>query len=277
MIPKTKLHVLSLLLPLLLAAKLVAATENYISTKLPTLDSIPPIRQIGVQIQASISPSGNIITSTGKYHLQSRLQSLFGAGVNYQLNFDNYLSLIYGVQINLLSTNYYLHIPDSDLSGFLSTGGAPQIEDKQVYYKIAFPVMLSYRFLQKVDGYYSLNAGFKVNYSGFSPDENTSTQIADTNYKLQNIFTGKFSSDNNKKPWVTFCAGVARSVHLNSTGDLSIGLMFELSLTKFIKGNYTITVPNQPVTTGSYTVKGSCAGISLLYILPKHERKDRIS
>lgn len=161
MIPKTKLHVLSLLLPLLLAAKLVAATENYISTKLPTFDSIPPIRQIGVQIQASISSNGNIITSTGKYHLQSRLQSLFGAGVNYQLNFDNYLSMIYGVQINLLSTNYYLHIPDSDLSGFLSTGGAPQIEDRQVYYKIVLPVMLSYRFLQKANGYYSLNAGFK--------------------------------------------------------------------------------------------------------------------
>jgi hypothetical protein len=182
--------------------------------------------------------------------------------------------MIYGAEIHLLSTNYFLHIQDNELLGFLSTGGAPQIQDKEVYFKIALPVLLSYRLGKREKGGYSLTAGIKVNYSGFSSDLSTSTQIVDASFQRETIFRGEFKSSNDKRPWVTFAAGIGKNIYLRGKSALSVALLFELSRTNFIKGTYTITVPNQTVTTGSYAVRASSVGIGVQYKLP-YFKKDR--
>lgn len=45
-----------------------------------------------------------------------------------------------------------------------------------------------------------------------------------------------------------------------------IGFAFELSTAKFIKTDYGITIPNKPITLGSYAVTGSCFGLNVEYI-----------
>lgn len=237
------------------------------------LDSILPHYDIRFQIQASLLRNANIINLQGKYSLQSRQQSAYSAGLHYQLNLDSSLNIEYGFEVNFTSSNYYLHIPDSELPGFLSTSGAPQIEDKQVYYRIAIPVSLSRKIAHTKQGFYSLQAGIKFNYSGFSNDETTSVQLGDSSFQLTTIFRGEFQSNNNKKPWITFFGAISKNFYLRNRGLLALGLSLELSRTKFIKGSYQIIIPNQLESIGEYSVTGSGIGLSMQYIFPKKGKK----
>jgi hypothetical protein len=245
------------------------------SSKLLAKDSVPPAYLIGVEMQASILPKGIISTIEGNYHLQSRIQSSFSLGLNYEVILDNSFNMTYGLQVNLTNSNYYLHIADNQLPGFLRTKGAPQIEDKQNYFKVAFPVLISYHFPYSKTSDYAIKAGLKLNYSGFSGDERVTTQLADTNYQFYTIFNGAFTSNNNQKPWVTYIGAIAKSLHLKNGAVLSIQLLAELGRTRFIQGNYQIIVPNQLPTTGAYSVPGSSFGIGVQYAIARSRKKHR--
>lgn len=88
---------------------------------------------ISIQIRAGIQPLPPIKTFEGDYHLQSTRQTSFSAGFNYQINRDSLWEISTGIDVILNRSHYFLHIPDEDLKGFLSTGGAPQIENKEVF------------------------------------------------------------------------------------------------------------------------------------------------
>lgn len=240
-------------------------------------DSIPPHHYIGVQIQACAMPGGSINTTAGNYHLHSKLQSCFSAAFVYQVNLGDRWSMNYGLQLNVISTNYYLLVPDSDLPGYPGSEQAPQIWDKQAYFKIALPVLLSYNFLFNKRGFYSARTEIKLNYSGFSPDERIGMSIADSNRQSTQIFSGDFTSNNNEKPWLSYVGSISKTLLLKNHGLFSIGLFAEVSTTDFIKGDYQVTIPNQPVTTGLYTVNGSCAGISFQYLFPQHRKLSKSS
>lgn len=240
-------------------------------------DSIPPHHYIGVQMQAGAVPGGSINTITGNYHLHSKLQSCFSAAFVYQVNLGYRWSMNYGLQITVLSTNYYLLIPNSDLSGYPGSNEAPQIWDKQAYFKVALPVLLSYNCLFNKKGLYSARAGIKLNYSGFSLDERVGMSIVDSNRQSTEIFSGDFTSNNNKKPWLSYVGSISKTLLLKNHGLFSIGLFAEVSTTDFIKGDYQVTIPNQPVTEGRYTTNGSCAGISVQYLFPQHRKLSKSS
>lgn len=232
-------------------------------------DSILPHHYFGVILEAAPLPKGNISTITGNYRLNSRLQSSFSAGFIYQVNLDYKWNIRYGLELNVMNTNYYMHIPDTDLRGYPSTSGAPQIEDKQVYFKLSLPILLTYNFSFSKCGFYSIHAGGKINYSGLSSDETTNVQMVDYSGQFTTLFSGDFASNNNNKPWISYVGNASKTFLLRNGGLFSIDLFGELSFTKFIRGNYQILVPNKPVSDGTYSVNGSCIGISLQYLFPK--------
>jgi hypothetical protein len=231
-------------------------------------DSILTRHNIGVTVQTALLPPGKMETTTGNYYLQSKPQLSFSAAFIYKVNLGYKWSVDYGAEFNVISTNYYLHIPDADLPGYPSPEGAPQIQDKQAYFKTALSALLSYNFLFNEQAFWSARLGAKLNYSGFSADERIGAFIADTNRHLTKIFTGEFTSNNNKKPWISYVGGFSKSKRLHNDGLFSIGLFAELSTTNFIRGNYQITVPNKPVTDGKYSVNGSGIGLSFQYLFP---------
>lgn len=246
-------------IPLLFLTTVSAFAQN---TSRIISDSISPRHNIGFRIEAAPLQRGTI-TTTGGYKMKSRIQSSFSGGFVYQVNLDDQWNISYGIELNLTNTNYYLHIPDSELKGYPSTEGAPQIEDKQAYFKLSLPVLLSRNFLSNKKRFYSIRGGGKINYSSFSADERTYTQIADSSGQLTNIFTADFTSRNNGKPWLTYIVAVSRGYVLKGGSKFSIEVFAELSTVKFIKGHYEITVPNQPISEGTFSVKGSCIGVSL--------------
>jgi hypothetical protein len=211
---------------------------------------------IGIQIKACALPKANINTIEGTYQLKSSLQSSFSIGMNYLVNRNSLWGINSGLHMNITKRNFFIHIPDNDLKGFLSTEGAPQIEDKEVFFKLVVPLTVVRNLKFNNRSFWNLKAGINLNYSGFSSDETITTSIADTNYQLKDIFNGNFNSNNNKKPWITFVLSSSKIIFLKNNNLLSVELFFEYSKTDFLKGEYEITIPDKPVTRGTYAVTG---------------------
>ena len=228
---------------------------------------------IGIQTNACVLPNANIKTIEGNYHLRSALQSSFSIGVNYQQNFTRLWGFGSGLRLDIIKRNFFLHIPDSDLPGYLSTEGAPQIESKEIYPRLVVPIKIIRNFNYNDRGFWDLSAGINVNYSGFSEDVTITTSIADSNFQLKRIFYGDFTSDNNKKAWITFNLGTAKSMILKNNNLFAVGIFFEWSFTDFIEGEYEITVPNKPLTRGIYKISGSLLGLSIKYAFTGINRK----
>lgn len=220
---------------------------------------------LSLQINGSVLPRGNIKTIEGNYHLRSKLQSSFAVGADYQFNLSNFWSCISGIHINLTKTNFFLHIPDSDLPAFLSTNGAPQIEEKEVNFRLMIPFKMVRRMYIKKNGFWDVKAGFILNYSGFNSDALITTSLADTNYMQQNIFYGNFKGDNNKKPWLNLIVSTSKNYLLKNNNLIAFELFVELSNIDFLKGDYEITIPDKPTTKGRYSVNGSGVGLSMRY------------
>jgi hypothetical protein len=235
-----------------------------------TTDSIPPRHYFAFRVESGVLVEKPVTTLTGNYQLQSKPQGSFSGGFIYQLNMSRRWNTSYGLLLNIVSANYYLHIPDSDLKGFPSTGGAPQILDKQVYYRASVPVFLTYNFKFSNKGFYGLHAGGKLHYSGGGTDMSLGVVMYDSSRRPNNLFKGHFTY--NDGVWFSYTAGVSKTVLLENGGLLSFDLFGELSGANFIHGDYQVTVPNQPVTTGDYKIKGSCVGLSLQYYFRKRRR-----
>jgi len=227
----------------------------------------------GFQLQAGIVPKAEVNTIIGNYQLQSKFQSCFNGGIVYQVNLDSNWNMSYGLQLNIINANYFSNIPATDLQGYPGNANVPQIWDKQAYFRLALPALLSYNFLFAKQGFYTLRAGVKLNFSGFSADEITTSEIADSGRQLTKIFHGDFSSNNNNKPWLTYLASLSKTFLLKNGGLFSVDLFGELSTTSYIKANYQITIPNQPVTEGELYIKGSCIGLSFQYLFPGKKNK----
>ena len=89
--------------------------------------------------------------------------------------------------------------------------------------------------------------------------------VGDTNNQQIDIFNADFKSNNNLKPWISFSLGAAKNFLLKNKNLITVELFGELSNTDFLKADYEITIPNKPVTRGTYSVTGSCLGLSVEY------------
>lgn len=225
---------------------------------------------IGIQVKASVVPKANIKTTEGNYHLQSRTQSSFAIGINHHTNPGADWNISTGLHVELTNWNFYIHIPDNDLDEFYSTGGAPQIENKSADFLVSLPVMVIRNFNFNKKGFFNAQAGLKLSYNGFSPGEGIVSIMIDTSNKPVQIFEGEFKTQ--KNPWVSFLAGFGKSLYLKNRNMLSVDLLFEYSTASLARGDYVISVPNRPVTRGSYSTNRSRIGFSLQYIFT-HKRK----
>jgi hypothetical protein len=230
------------------------------------IDSIQPHHRLGFFIQALLLPAADIKTNTGNYMLHSHHNGSFSGAFVYQLNLDDRWSMDYGLEFIVVSTNYYEHIPDPDLPGNYPSEGAPQIWDKEAFFKVSLPILASYSFLSGRKSFLAAHAGIKLNYSGPSPDMIVGGSIVDSSGRFTSLYSINYKSNNNGMIWVSYVARLSKTFILKNRGLISFGLTGELSTTKFITGDFQITIPNKPITKGEYSIKGSGVGITVQYL-----------
>jgi hypothetical protein len=218
-----------------------------------------------INLSVSVLPPAKITRDQGNYRLQSKLQSAYELGFNYIFNANKTLSFKTGVTAVLGRWNFYSKIPDDDLPGYSSATGAPLIWSKDVWGAVKLPLIFEQKFKTNRLGSMAVNAGLSLRYSGFNSDLGIGGAVLDSNFQTIYIFDSDFSMNNKNKLWTTFLIGISKLVHLKNYNVLSLGLQADISGTNFLIGNYQITIPGQPVTSGTYSVNGSSVGISVAY------------
>jgi hypothetical protein len=249
---------------LVVITKFSAAQVN--SFRLATTKEKPDRSDFSINFSVSVLPPAKITRDQGNYSLQSRLQSAYELGFNYIFNANKTLAFKTGVTAVLGRWNFYSRIPDYDLPGYSSATGAPLIWSKDVWGAAKLPLIFEQKFKTNRLGSMAVNAGLSLRYSGFNSDLGIRGAVLDSNFQTIYIFDSDFSMNNKNKLWTTFLIGISKLVHLKNYNVLSLGLQADLSGTNFLMGNYQITIPGQPVTSGMYSINGSSVAISVAYI-----------
>jgi hypothetical protein len=218
-----------------------------------------------IDLTVSVLPPAKISRDQGNYRLQSRLQSAYNLGFNYIYNVNKSLSIELGFHTIVGRWGFYLNIPDEDVSAY-NVRGKFIVSNKEVWGTLKIPLLIEKKVYTRKLGLISAEGGINLRYSGFNSDLGIGGGgIMTTNNQVIQLFESDFSLRNKNKPWITFLAGVSKLVRLKNYDVLSLGLQADVSFTNFLIGDYTITVPGKPVTSGTYSINGSSVGISLGY------------
>jgi len=239
-------------------------TISYVSAR-SNREKVPKKSNFNIEFTASVLPPAKITKDQGNYRLRSHLQSSYDFGFNYHYNLNKDWLISTGVHFILGRRNFLAFIPGPDMPGYSSDQGAPLIWDKEVWGAVKVPFLIEKKFSSKKIGLLSLKAGLGVRYSGFMLDESVGSAVIDSNNQVIDIFNSSFSVNNNKRPWVTFLAGISKLFILDNYNILSVGIQADISSIYFYKGNYAITIPGQPITSGTYKISGSSLGVSVAY------------
>lgn len=242
--------------------------QSGVAQNLKTFNDRPVLKRsnFSIEITASVLPKAIITRTEGSYRLHSHLQSAYDAGINYIYNFNENLSVSSGLRIIIGKRNFFLNVPSEDLSRY-NLNGHLIIEDKEIWNVVSVPVWFEKRIDTKKAGLIAVKAGLSLRYSGFMNDlVMKGGGIIDSNNYVINIFSAYFSGNNNNKPWLTFLAGLSKLFVLDNQNILSVSLQADISATYFFKGSYSITIPDKPVTNGTYRINGTSLGLSVQYI-----------
>ncbi len=272
-IQKSLLAFFLLLAPMLNYCQIISNGKNGLISKVFSSDSLVKKNHFGIEITASLLPKAKIIKEEGGYQLKSHLQSSFDIGINYLRYLNESIFISTGFHIVIGKRNFFAEIPASDIPGSTNMDEDLLIEDKDIWGSIRIPFILEKNINLKGKPIY-LKTGVNLRYSGFMTDLVMSGGgIIDSNNQVISIFSAFFSGNNNYKPWITFLAGVSKPIVLDNKNILLLSINADISPTYFFKGVYEITIPNKPVTSGTYKISGTSLGLSVQYIFTGYNKR----
>lgn len=228
---------------------------------------------MSIEIISSILPKAKITRKEGKYKLQSYLQSSYDLGLNFIYEANKSTSISTGIHFVVGKWNFFKNFPPQDLLPYI-TDGKKMLESKGLWGAFRFPFLFEKKIDSKKNSSLILKTGINIRYSGLMLDLGIGGGgYYDQNGQMISIFSGDFSGDNNYKPWITFLVGGGKVFSLKNKNILSICLQADISGTYFYIGTYEITIPNQPVSTGTYKINGTSLGLSVQYIFAGENKR----
>lgn len=207
------------------------------------------------------------------YNLGSSHRKAFGFGLNYHKNFSRELSLITGIHAAAPIRNFEYRIPGTAFTPPLGyelfhNGGISET----VVFILRIPLTLEGRWFSGDKKYFYLSGGSSLNFSFINEEEETHA-FYDANNRRTQFLHLLIPEHNNNKPWLNIHAGAGKGWMLKNKDIVQAGLAANLSITKFIKGDFDILIAGQPPVYGKYTFKGSWAGITFNYIYTGSKKK----
>lgn len=216
--------------------------------------------------RVSFLPPAKIIVLEGPYNLEPKPNIAITGGFNYVHNYRLDLSVLTGLQAKVSKINFYKKIPQSDIPSIPRDNDSPPI----IYYKTAyFHLTIPFYVIKRINisesNFWAIRAGSNINFNGFNPDTKIKMSAEDVNGQQIEIFSGDFKYTNDYKPWVTFIAGVSKNLVLSNKNILGIEVGIEAGKNGYVKGDYVITIPNKPNSSGIYKINGFSAGLTVSY------------
>lgn len=229
--------------------------------------------QFGIEIIGSILPKANISQSTSDYRLRSVFQSSYELGFNKIYSINSVLYLSTGIHVIIGKYNYFMDLPEADMRQYNIFHGNRFLEGKHLWQTIKVPLIITKRFAKSKNSQRLIAAGIAVRYSGFMTDFISVGGFFDTSGQNIRYFEGRWSPDNNGRPWTSIMISTGKALFLDNKNQVLINLVLDVSLKNFFRGDYSIAMPGKPVTTGKYTLAGSGLGVSIQYVFTGENKR----
>lgn len=238
---------------------------------------------ISINLSRLEASKGSIKRTTGNYPLSSSVVPGVKLGLLYHIHFNTQYSLITGAEATVIGTNFILTINQNSFSPQLTQDYFFNGKHTRAYNLIlSLPVVMEKRFWYNNKNFIAADLGIKLNYSSGADYDISDAIVEDVNNNFFKTFELNVDANNNAKPWVSYFLSAAHSWRLKNNNYLQLGIQYNLSFTKYINGSYSITIPDQSLTSGSYTATGTYTAICLSYIFTngnyrlrkKYERKN---
>lgn len=215
-----------------------------------------------------LANKAGINNSSGPYLMKSSFVGGLEFGVNRHSNLNNNFAIIIGLHLGTSGRNYLLNIPKEDFNpprqyNYIDNGTISREFD----FYFSAPILLEMRLFNNSKNFWNGLIGLNIRYSLSNYSETTMSYIEDSNNQLLKILEMELEVGNNSRPWLNYNLGGGYNWLLKRNNILRANLLFNYSAKKLVRGTYDITVPNQPLSKGNYSVDQSYLGIRISYIL----------
>lgn len=204
---------------------------------------------------------------TGDYPVKSTATPGILLSFKYSRNFNNNYSLITGPEAIILGRNFNATFYKDDFS-------PPLIADYNLrglrsYFAdltLCLPVVVERRWLYASRKFLFADAGLRLSFSLGADIEGFSVTLQNTANGFYTVADVTVTANNDAKPWLSFPLNLGHSWLLKNNNLLQLSICSNISFTKYVNGNYTIDVPNKPITGGNYSSTGTYIGLSFNYV-----------
>jgi len=220
---------------------------------------------IGLSQKAKINPEG------GEYRVTSTPQPAGEIGFNLQYDLNNDLFLITGLTLTITGRNAAVDVPAHQINpSYPDPFPLMKISDADFSATIPFEIEKDWQ-LEKAKIIYG-RIGLNLKYSFGYDEDIIDNYLHDTNNQKINVFSLELNSNNHNKPWLTYTIGAGYGWTLKNHNLFKLGLVANISFTKFVSGTYEVNIPGDPLTHGSYGVTGSYIGLSFDYVFVRFQK-----
>lgn len=220
----------------------------------------------GISITPYITPAAEIRKfNSDRYKMNTTPQRGFEAAVLYSLHISPRWLLTTGMQVGYAGSNIRYLVPKEDFNPqptYDLISERRDSRDRDANY-VSVPLLVEKRWFHKSKHFWkaALGANFRL------------TMVQTYLFEAINIEGGveqkfltiDFEADRGRKPWINYNASVGHGWLLKHNDIISLGLLLNYSPVSFVSGNYRFTLPNKPVESGSYKLKGSFVGLNASY------------
>ncbi|MDQ2753079.1 MAG: hypothetical protein M3R72_08665 [Bacteroidota bacterium] len=222
----------------------------------------------GFEIARLETAKARVKRTSGNYPISSSLTPGAKLAVFYHINFNQELSLNIGGEATVVERNFIVDFHKNDFS-------PPLIEDYHFTGKrtrvgdllLNLPITIEKRVWYKNKQFLSLEAGVNVNISTGADADISDAYVQHTDGSYSQAAEVNVYANNDAKPWLSYVFNAGNSWRLKNNNLLQLGITANVSFTKYVNGTYTITIPNKPLTSGTYSSTGTYVGLCLRYSL----------
>jgi len=218
-----------------------------------------------------LAQKAKINSESSDHRVISTPQPAGEIGFNLQCDLNNNLFFITGLTLTITGRNAVLDVPVHQINpSYPDPYPLTEISDADFCATIPFEIEKDWQ-LGKSKIIYG-RIGLNLRYSFGYDEDFYDYYLTDTNNQNINVFSLELNSNNHNKPWFTYIIGGGYGWTLRNHNLIKLGLVANISLTKFVSGTYEVNIPGDPLTHGSYGVTGSYIGLSFNYVFVRFQK-----
>lgn len=224
-----------------------------------------PYASFYVNLLSGVTQKASFNRTEGSNSAKSTIQPYWEVGADRHYRLTNTLSYLIGLHITVSGRNTIFDVPIKKINPNDYNEPLPPFKDNQVDAGLALPILIEKAWhIHPYNNIY-IQGGIQLHYSLGSDVDGSGVNVQDSNGNNVEVFSIDLNANNQRKPWLTYSLGSGYEWMLKNYNLFKIGIVANLSFTHFVKGNYQIDIPGDPLTQGTYHVTGSYIGIAASY------------